>query len=862
MENEVTTADEVKVPEHKNDVKAESPFEFWLKRQNPQHSMRSLREAMKLLNEGAPVPFVAFFQKDAIENLRTRDLYRLMEAKTTWEEIHKKQQYLLQEIQAQGKLTPELKNTIERSTDLDRLEDLYAPFKLKRQSLGLAAREAGLLPLADYIWDKAHGQTPSEIAGETLEQKAEAFVKADTKFANVESVLKGVGDIFVERIAENFELRTLVRGTVLRRSKIRATKGPKAKANSKYSKYFEYQEPIGSLKKSNASHRYLAMRRGWMEDELALSFERPDEGVLLEKFEEFACPHKEAMGAELLQHAARLALKGNVYTVMENEAHRELKEEAEKHVIEVMAENLQKKLLHPAFGAKAVLGIDPGSAQHPCALALLDKDGKFLVHLNFKLEEATDSMKEEFLKSIENLHVQAIAVAHGSRAKEVRDSFRSILASAGKELPIVSVHEHSANIYASSPVAKEEFPELDLNTRRAVFVGRYLQDPLSALLRLETKFFSLGELQHEVNQGQLRHALQETIEFCVNFTGVDVNTAPTFVLSRVAGLNIDIAKSIVQHREKEGAFTSREQLKKLAGMSEKAFRFAAGFLKIPGAANPLENSFVHPMFYEFISSPTAVEEAEKAITEKFGAHVAANIAYELKHLGEDPRGPFEHVEHNPDLKTIADLKRDVAYRGIVTNVTSFGTFVDLGIEQDGLVHISELGSLAKNPHESLFPGDQVTVFVSNVNEEKKQISLTMRDPANKPPQRQRRERPAGATGERRPPRRPREDRRPAPGAAAPVDGAQQAAPGMEGEHPRRPRRDDRRPHRGEQRADSAPKEPKKPKKPNRDPKTGAIVKLDDEYSKKAGPRLPSKAQVVTFNPFANLASMLKDKEKQ
>ena len=293
-------------------------------------------------------------------------------------------------------------------------------------------------------------------------------------------------------------------------------------------------------------------------DLLVLSFDRPDEGALLENFEEFACPKKDSLGAEVLLQAARLSLKGNVYTVMENEAHRQLKEESERHVIQILAENLRKKLLRPGLGRKAVMGIDPGSANNPSSLVLIDADGKLILNLNFKLEEAETSLQQEFLTSLENLRIEAIAVAHGPKSKEMRDLFKQILEKAGRPLPIVSVHEHTASIYGSSPSAKEEFPALDANTRRAVFVARYLQDPLSVILRIDPKFLSLGEFQHDVNQGDLRKTLQQAIEASVNFAGVDPNHAPLHVLSKVSGLGTEQAKAILHYRESHGKFKFRE----------------------------------------------------------------------------------------------------------------------------------------------------------------------------------------------------------------------------------------------------------------------------------------------------------------
>lgn len=887
-----------------DDVKAKTPMEHWLKRQFPGHSLKGMLAAIRELETGKQVPYLAFFAGDLTGGLKTDDLYKLQDARAEWEEISRKQQHVLQELQNLGKADPELKLQVERSTDLDRLEDIYAPYKLKRQTLGNQAREAGLGALADYLWGKAHGQEVAEILGDTLEAKATSFAKPDSKYPDAAAVIKGAQDILVERIAEAFELRSLVRSTVLRRSKIRAAKGPKAKPKSKYAKYFEYQEPIGSLKKANASHRYLAMRRGWMEDELVLSFERPDEGILLEKFEEFACPQKDSIGAEVLVQAARLALKGNVYTVMENEAHRHLKEEAELHVTQSLAENLRKKLLRPGLGRKAVMGIDPGSANQPCSLALLDQSGKLLLNFAFKLEEATDSNKQEFLQSLENLKIEAIAVAHGPRAKEVRETFKKMLEEASKTLPIITVHEHTSSVYSSSPAAKEEFPSLEVNARRAIFVARYLQDPLSMILKLDTKFLSLGEFQHEVNQGKLRQVLARAIDSAVNFVGVDPNFAPAHVLAHVSGVSQDLAKTIVQNREAQGPFHTREDLKRVPGFSS-VFDQAAGFLRIAGGKEKLDTSFIHPQAYapvrELASAHGAADPlaltpeqrdallADPKAAELLGASNLRNIGYELGHPGEDTRGEFLNFDYDPSLKAITDLKKGSAYPGVVTNVTSFGAFVDIGIEQDGLVHISELSeSLAKNPFDLLFPGDPLTVWVSGVNEEKKQISLTMRDPAARAPRAPRGDR-RPRNGEGRPPRRgPRPDR----------NAQQQAgAPGAEGEAGTPPPRRDRRPRgpegegdnrrgrfrgrEGERKEGQGPGGPggpggerkpregrggrddkdRKPKKPMRDAITGAIVKMDDSFGKveKGGPRLATKAKPHTFNPFANLGNLMKDK---
>jgi protein Tex len=894
-------AEGAKPGDGRKDVKPKTPFEHWLKRRFPGHSLKGMLFAYEQFEAGVSVPYLAFYRSDETDGMRTANLYALLGAKDEWLEIERKQKHLLQEIQVQQKLTPELQLAVERSTDLDRLEDIYVPFKLKRQSMASQARDAGLGALAQELWDGAHGG--AAVSG--LADKMAALAKPDSKFVDGESVAKGVTDILTEKIAETFELRSLVRSTVLRRSKLISAKGTKAKAQSKYSKFFAYQEPIGSLKKASSCHRYLQMRRGWMEDELVLSFERPDEGVLLERFEEFACPNREIEGADLLLQAARLALKGNVYTVMENEAHRHLKEAAEEHLLEQFCETYRKKLLRTGLGPKPVVGIDPGGADQPCSLALLDAGGKPFLQLTMKLEELNDSIKAEFLQSLEQLKIEAIAVAHGPKSKEVRDRFRSLLDEGGRTIPIVVVHEHTAGVYAGSPLAKEEFPHLEQSARRAVFVGRFLQDPLSALIRIDPKFISLGELQHELSQGKLRAALGNILESAVNFVGPDVNSASRYVLAKVSGLNESSATAIIEHREKNGPFSSREQLFSLPALKERSKKIG-GFLRVSGAAEPLDRTLIHPDHYEVVKKalakvapdwngvdrlPAEKVEAlskEQELSDALGARLLQRVLGELEYFGSDSRGNFEFFRYDPSLKTLADLKKGERYLGIVTNVTSFGAFVDVGIEQDGLVHISELTDLfAKNPFDSLFTGDVVEVWVGAVNEEKKQISLTMKNPAAQG-QRERRPRqnrdggqrfartrrahnPAGALpegaaaqpggappqsgGERRPRfRRPDDRRRPTDPSASPVEGQGKGNATPEGGAPfsRGPRRDGPRPER---------KEPRKAKKPMRDPKTGAIVKLDEEDGRVRGMKLPTRTKPVTFNPFAGLAGLLKDKEK-
>ncbi len=856
-------------------MEASSPnpvtLDTWLKRWNPKLPLQGAKEAFRFLGEGLPPAHIAFAKSDEVAGIDLKTVHELQDKRVEWENFERRKEQILKDVEQQGKLTPEFREQVERTYDSDRLEDIFMPYRSKRQTLGVLAAEAGLTPLANYVWHTAHGEPAEEIPGETLLDKAKNFVKPDTRYADPESVLKGVTDMLVERIAESPELRAHVRSAVFRRSKLRSEKGPKAKPNSKYTKYFHYQEPIGSLKKGGAGYRYLMIRKGWMEDELAVSFERPDEGVLLEEFEKFAAPNKETIGAELLLQAARLALKGNVYTAVENEAHRSLREGAEAALTRSIAEAFRFKVLRAPFGPRPVLGVVPVAAgdDFTANFAFLDGSGKLVLQVAQKLSETNDEWENDLVKSLQNLQTELVVVAHGPGFTKIRTLFKKIQEKLGKELPVVSVHEPIAGIYSSCPAGKEDFPDLDPAARKAAFLGRYVQDPLSALVRLDFKFFSINELQHEIPQPMLRRALQRVLEECVALLGVDLNFAPVALISRVPGMNLDLAKAIVAERENKGKFTSLEDLKRVPGISERAFEISQDFFVLRESAKPLERipmpGKVRAVFESALESSDwqngLSDEAKQSLFEKLstqglGEFVLKNALDTVARGEKDPRGTFTPPALDPELWSITDLKPDRPYEGVITNVTTFGVFVDLGIDQDGLIHISQLPiESARNLFDSFYPGAQGRVWVTQVNAEKQQISLSLRDPAERqarPPRR----RPQGEKrGERRPPRRRPE---------APMEGQPQAAAG---EHPQpqegmqdRPRREHRRRRDGEMRGRSdKERKPKVPKKPDRDPKTGAVVRREDDY-RHTGPRLPTRAKPTTFNPFANLATILKNKE--
>lgn len=862
------------------ETKTPSPaFDQWFKRQQPQIPAAGARGLLQAMAEGAVPAHLVHNRADSVAGITLRQAYRVLTAEHEWQEIQRRQHALLQELEKSGQLNPELKQTIERSHDLDKLEDLYHPFKPKKSQLVQQAREAGLTALADELWALAHGETPASVtSGSTLAEKAASLAKPESKYPDAETVLKGVADLLVERIAENSELRGLVRQAVHRRSKLRSQKGPKAKQNSKFTRYFDYQEPVGSLRKPEASFRYLQMRKGWMDDELVVSFDRPEEGALLEKFEAFACPNKESIGSELLLTSARLALKGNVYTVMENDTHRFLKEIAEHDVIESLTESLVKKLRQPCLGAAPVMGVEAGSEGQVHA-AVVDASGKLLVNTTLKLEDAIaqESVRKEFLQSFDNFKLQAVAVCHGPKAKIIRQQLAQLLQDGGHTQPVLVVHEHFSNIFASNNAAKEEFPELSTDVRRAVFVARYLQDPLTVVVKLDPKFLCLSELHSELNPGQLRRAVNQTLEAAACAVGVDVNRSPAELLAHLPGISLDLAKTIVAEREKRTRFQSREELKTVPGVDGKIYEQTSSFLRIRGGSEPLDATGIHPQHYAAVrtyaakagialTQPLTAEQAaamaqDPELSAAVGAMQAQLLAEELGYFGQDVRGAFSPFQPVAPAGGLEGLQKDSPYTGVVTNVTGFGAFVDIGLEQDGLVHTSQFDADAKNPLDGLVPGEIVQVWLMGVNLEKKQLSFTMKPKAARPERRPRPPRREARDGEARQARRPRPPRQ-GQGTGAQAAGGPPA--GAEGQPPRERRHD--RPRRGEgkgdrpQRADG-PKRP--PKKPMRDAKTGALMKMDDHSeSLPRGTRVASKAKVTTFNPFANLGQMLKDRENK
>lgn len=718
----------------------ETSFQSYLAAVHPQIPLRAAQAVLELAAEGGTVPFIARYRKEKTGGLDEVQIRQIIEANETLAEVNKRRAFILKEIEGQGNLTGELKVRIEKSIDLGDLEEIYRPFKRKKKTKATIAREAGLELLADWIWKQGHGEVLDET---TLEVKAKDFLNPSAGFVTYETVLKGAQDIIVDKIFNNPDLRELVRKNFFEQGKVISRKAKGFKAHSKYEMYGEFSEPVKSLQEPKASHRYLAMRRGWNEEELTVTIEG-DEAYLVKSFENFACSNPASHAAEFLRNCAKVALTVHVYPSISNEVHRVLKDKADAHAITVFAENVRRILLSSPFGPKCVLGVDPG-LRTGCKLALIDKQGNFISHtvLHTLGDAAEDRAKQLFSEVLKQIAIQAIAVGNGTGGREAEAFIRKVLKELGhSSIPVILVSESGASVYSASDVAREEFPDLDLTVRGAISIARRLQDPLAELVKVDPKSIGVGQYQHDVSQTNLKKTLEQVVESCVNGVGVDLNTASAPLLAYVAGIGPGLAKNIVEFRKQNGLFSDRTELMKVPRFSTKVFEQCAGFLRIMNGKQVLDATGIHPERYTALRdmahdlgvnvSQLMGEGARKLLElrSKWAALVGEftfnDIVQELEKPGRDPRDPFKAFSFRDDIYEVKDLKEGMICPGIVTNVTNFGAFVDIGVHQDGLVHISVLSrKFVDDPRKVVNPGDQVTVKVLGVDLDKNQISLSM-----------------------------------------------------------------------------------------------------------------------------------------
>jgi uncharacterized protein len=694
---------------------------------------QSVGAVVRLLAEGATVPFIARYRKEATGGLEDVAIVAIEERAAYVKELEERRQAILKEIEKQGKLTDELRKTIEACAEKARLEDLYLPYKPKRRTRATIAKEKGLEPLADRIWAQGDDGKPAEAAI--------AFVSEEKGVADVEAALAGARDICAERISDDADVRAMVRETYVKSGVVVVGKTKEhADAVTKFDMYASFEEPVATI----PSHRFLAIRRGEQEGVLRSQL-RIDEQDVGDRLVARVKVRKGSSWGEQLELAARDALKRLVMPSVESDVRVDRKLEADKAAVEVFALNLRQLLLSAPLGTKTVVGIDPGQ-RTGCKVAVVDDTGKIIDHTVLYLvqgDHATAKARES-LRTICKTHCPAaIAVGNGTHGRETEAFVREVLASEGlKEVFAVSVSEAGASVYSASEIARQEFPDLDVTVRGAISIARRLQDPLAELVKIDPKSIGVGQYQHDVHQPMLARKLDQVVESCVNLVGVELNTASVPLLSRVAGLSATVAKRIVAHRDKKGAFRSRKELLEVTGVGPRTYEQAAGFLRIRGAEHPLDASAVHPERYGLVEQMakdlgvplhTLVGNAalaskidwRKYVSADVGEPTLKDILSELAKPGRDPRDSFEPPKFRDDVRTMEDLVLGMELEGVVTNVTAFGAFVDVGVHQDGLVHVSKLADrFVRDPNEVVKVGDKIMVRVMEVDLVRKRISLS------------------------------------------------------------------------------------------------------------------------------------------
>lgn len=690
-----------------------------------------IANTLKLLQGGATIPFISRYRKEATGGL---DEVQIGDIQTRYEklcELSKRKETVLSTIEEQGKLTPELKSRISACWNATELEDIYLPFKPKRKTRAEAARAKGLEPLALLLMMQKENN---------LAAKVRNFVKGEVK--DEEDALKGARDILAEQISEDERSRNLMRNQFQRQALIQSkvVKGKEAEeASAKYRDYFDFCEPL----KKCSSHRLLALRRGESEGVLKVTIFPEDEDMCNERLQRlFVRANNEC--AHQVEEALTDAYKRLLKPAIETEFAALSKEKADEEAIRVFAENLRQLLLAPPLGQKRVMGIDPGF-RTGCKVVCLDAQGTLLHNEAIyphppKSEYAQAARK--VVKLVEQYKIEAIAIGNGTASRETEQFVTS--QRYDREVQVFVVSEDGASIYSASKTAREEFPDYDVTVRGAVSIGRRLMDPLAELVKIDAKSIGVGQYQHDVDQTKLKASLDQTVESCVNLVGVNVNTASKHLLTYVSGLGPTLAQNIVDYRTENGPFESRRQLLKVPRMGAKAYEQCAGFLRIPQAKNPLDNSAVHPESYPIVEQMAKdlnctvadlIKDKElrskidlkKYVTNTVGLPTLTDILQELDKPGRDPRQKIQVFEFDKNVRTLDDLQEGMELPGIVTNITNFGCFVDIGIKENGLVHVSQLADrFVSNPADVVRIHQHVRVKVMSIDHERKRIQLTMK----------------------------------------------------------------------------------------------------------------------------------------
>ena len=693
-------------------------------------SERSVTNTLQLLDEGCTIPFISRYRKERTGNLDEVQITAISDAYDKLKEISKRKDTVVKTITEQGKMTDNLQRRIDACWDANELEDIYMPFKPKRRTKAQVAREQGLEPLSLILMMQRE---------RNIEAAAQRFVKEGVK--DVAAAIKGAQDIVAEMVSEDERSRQQVRSS-FRREAIITSKVVKAKADSeeaaKYSDYFDFSEPLRRC----SSHRLLAMRRGENEGILRISISADDEVCLDKLKRQFVhgfgpC---QALVGEAVEDAYKRLLKPSIETEFANMS----KEKADDEAIGVFAENLRQLLLSAPLGQKRVMGIDPGF-RTGCKVVCLDAQGNLLHHEAIfphpPVNKASVAARQ-VEQMAEKYNIEAIAIGNGTASRETAQFVKQL--QFGHDVKQFVVSEDGASVYSASKTARDEFPDEDVTVRGAVSIGRRLMDPLAELVKIDPKSIGVGQYQHDVDQSKLKKSLDQTVESCVNLVGVNLNTASQHLLTYVSGLGPTLAKNIVEYRKANGAFASRAQLKKVARLGPSAFEQCAGFLRIPGARNPLDNSAVHPESYHIVeqmakdnhctvaqligdAAKRKAVDIKKYVTDTVGMPTLTDIMAELEKPGRDPREQIEEFEFDKNVTSVDDLVAGMVLPGIVTNITNFGAFVDVGVHQDGLVHVSQLADrYVADPTQVVKLHQHVKVRVVEVDRKRNRISLSMK----------------------------------------------------------------------------------------------------------------------------------------
>ncbi len=689
-------------------------------------SERQIKSTIELLEGGATVPFIARYRKEATGQLDEVQINDIKEQFQKYKEAEKRRDAILKSIEEQGKLTPELRAKLEAAHTLQELEDIYLPYKIKRKTRAVMAIEKGLEPLAKGIF-----------SGQDADPAKRAVAFLNDKVANVEDALQGARDIVAEWINENLDARNRLRNVFERSSVITAkVKKNKETDGAKYRDYFEFDEPLSKI----PSHRLLAIRRGEEEGFLSIDIS-PDESLAVEQLNRLF-----VKGLPLCKEQQELAIKDSYKRLLKPSIETEFanlsKEKADRAAIVIFAENLKQLLLASPLGQKKVMAIDPGF-RTGCKVVCLDAQGNLIADSVIYPFDKPQEAEIKVMTLLEKHKIEAIAIGNGTAGRETETFIKQILPSSG-DTGIFMVSEQGASIYSASSVAREEFPDKDVTVRGSVSIGRRLMDPLAELVKIDAKSIGVGQYQHDVEQGLLKNALDSVVESCVNRVGVNLNTASKHLLQYISGLGPALAQNVVEFRAKNGNFTSRQQLLKVPRLGGKAFEQCAGFLRINEAVNPLDNSAVHPESYDVVAQmandlgATVADlmkkpelrrqiNPQKYVSKAAGLLTIQDILKELEKPSRDPRETITAFAFDSRVRKVEDLHEGMVLPGIVTNITAFGAFVDVGVKQDGLVHVSQMANrFIKDPNEVVKLHQAVMVKVTEVDLARKRIAMTMK----------------------------------------------------------------------------------------------------------------------------------------